>query len=586
MRKSLALALACMLVFGLMNFAQAEANDYELSAALTEEGLEVSLTNNTQEPITVTGVEMAARVELESQDPLSWGRNVLDESDELLGGEEELVIEPGATELIALIAPGLPDTWRPNNAADHTLALKTWVRIDDIFHNLGEVKIDLEPEPLGLELVLGSNSPTQHIDVEDVVLTLTNNTGASITISGPVVVQGIDHWSLEEGRERVRLGLTAGDTMTIPAGETENIAVLEPGRDISWRNFWSPQLQNLHAWINVDGEGLWWDEITHVIAGETSDTGLTGGAKFTADNLDGTATLTVNVEEATFSSGVVWNESAGNWEEAHSMVIIGPVTGMSKEDFAILKPIKDGVEFGEVLSVRETSTPGTYELVIGGFKDGEHDIYVELRADGEFMGVAQATDEEEGPVFTVEISSTKPIPSTLNPESGKYEAKLEFPVANISFSSDSQLTAELSLRRKGSSLNPAPAGAEPAGIFMDINVVAGDLGDSEITLEVKYSLDDIPVGMNENNLRLFRFNEDKGEWEELPDQEVDTDAKVIRVHLQGFSEFGVFEVEQISEEVPPTEELPATGAPVQTLFYLGMLLLLGGIALTARKQFA
>lgn len=580
MQKYLSLALACMLVFGLMSFAQAETDDYVLTAEMVDGSIEISLKNNSDALITVSDVEMAATVKPEGVDPLSWGRDVLDPKagDELLDGKDELDIQAGGEVVIAVVAPGAPDTWRPNNAADHTLHLNIWVKIGDSFHNLGEVNIELKPDLPELELAIGTHSPTQHSPIEDIVLTLTNNTEEKVTISGPVVIQGYGHWSVEKGEERVRVDLAAGDPIEIPAGETADIAILKPGGPTSWRNFWSPQILDLQVWIHVADKGWFHDVTEHVIAGELVMDIHDGTADFVTDNQDGTATLIVTVKDAVYKTGIVWDEDAKEWIEDKSTTVLDPVSGLGKENFAVLERIKDGGERvrGEVLSAKETGTPGEYEIV-WSFENGEHEIFVQTSVGDDVMGYL-GDPETETLTFKAEISSIKPIASTLDEESGKYEAKLEFPDADISFRADSEITADLSLRRKGSSLNPAPEGAKPAGIFMDINVVSGDLEDSEITLEVKYSLDDIPVGMNENNLRLFRFNEDKDAWEELPDQEVDTDAKVIRVQLQGFSEFGVFEVE------PATEELPATGAPMQPLLYLGMLFLLGGIVLITRKQ--
>lgn len=569
MRKLFSLALACLLVVGLVGVTQAqEGNDYILSAELNEYGeIVVTLENQSGDDITVTDVEMAVSI---AGTGLSWVKNILEEEvDAIPDDENPVVISTGGEHVIALLAPGLPDTWRPNDSSDHTLIFEAWVEIDGVVWHLDAFEVVMTP---GLvekgDLILGSISPTQHNPTESIYLTLTNNTGEDITISGDVVVQGTDYWSTEIGQHRFRVPLLGGESMDIPAGRTIQIAEVGAGAPGSWRNFWHPQILPLQAWVQIEDEGLWQSEsITHVIAGEDVSDMFEGSASFKNDNEDGTATITVsNLQCGEYSTGVV--KDGDEWiVNPGTFTPLGTATGLTKDHFQVLAWSGGGGEklLGEVISAQETAD-GKYDIV-WAYEDGDYNVFVQA-IDGDTFGYLGVPD------FAATISSTKPIESAVNPDSGKYEAALDFPVASISFSSETEIDADLNLRRKGSSLNPPPAGAAPAGLYMDINL-DGELDDCEIILEVKYSLDDIPVGMNENNLRLFRFNEEIGEWEQLPDQEVDTEKKVIRVTMLGFSEFAVFEV---------GDELPQTGTSIYLLIFAGLFLIAGGIIL--RKQFA
>lgn len=595
MKKHLSITLVCVLAVGLWGIVQAETDpsQYQLStdgSSIGGEVVVIRLANNSPEAITVTGVELAVTVKPaghpEHEPFPAWGRNVLDPAagDVILGGQPELVIEPEQTETIAVLAPGLPDTWRSHDTADHTMIITAWVEINGSFWRLDDVEHVIVPkEPLNYDLALGTNSPTGFDPSESIFLELTNNSGGTITISGDAVVQGIGHWSTQSGEERLRLPLLGGGNIEIAPGQTVPIAEIEPGPPMSWRNFYGPKIVDLKAWLLVDGAegaGMWQsDQICHAIAGEISEDGYGGWAKYSANNEDGTATITVRVDHAQFLYGVAIVDEQCVQYDSHS--IGSSVTGLSKEYFQVLQPLPSGGEevIGHIVSVREVE-PGIYNL-IWSYEDGAHTVFVQFLEQGYayYMSADYLNYPEvlhSNPLFDVEISSIKPIVPEQNPDTGKYEATLEYPTANISFSASSELNAEINVRRKGTSTNPVPPGANPTGIYLEINVVSGDLGDAEIVLEVKYSLEDIPPGMNEENLKLLRFNEDSNQWEILPDQEVDKEAKVIRVRMQGFSEFAVFELSGT--------ELPGTGTNATMMAYVGILLVMGGIVLLRRLQ--
>lgn len=586
LRKCLAMAMVCLLGIGLLSYARAESeSDYVLSTngpSTGGEPIEVILTNNSTESITVSGVELAVAVKPSAH----WDRNVLDPSqgDVILGGQDEITIEPEGMAVIAEIASGTPDTWRPNNASDYTLELNAWVRIDGVYWNLEPIDHVIVPGVISdYDLTLGTNSPTEYDPHESIILKLINNSADPVTISGEVVVQGTDDWSNQPGQQRISLPLLGGETMEIGPGETADIAEIEPGTPMSWQNFYGPKIIPIQAWVEVEGS-LWHSgEICHAIVGETSDESYFGWAKFKEDNGDGTATLTVRVDRGQMVSEVYVDETGCH--SSYEDVVGEPATGLGKERFQVLRQKPSGGEevIGHLVSVKERNTPGVYDL-IWSYQDGAHAVFVQVldpeRPDyAAYMGSNYENYPEQlysDPLFDAEISSKKPLTTVLNSDTGKYEATLEYPMVSLFFSSETDITGELSFQRKGTSVNPPPEGAKPAGIYFDINV-DGEL-DCDITLEISYSLDDIPVGMNENNLVIFRFNEDQGQWEALPNQEVDTQKKVIRVYMQGFSQFGIFEITDLPDE------LAETGMNIYRTVIIGLLLMGAGLVLISRRQ--
>ncbi|MTI94621.1 MAG: LPXTG cell wall anchor domain-containing protein [Firmicutes bacterium] len=594
MKKILTLALACSLVVGLFGVLGAETETVtdlyvlEDGSSTGGEAIELELTNTSDEAIEITDLEIQVTIHIDGAPDVVFSRTKLDSKtgDVLFDGEDSITINAKETETIAVLAPGLPDTWRSFDTADHTMKIAAWIQIADVgwhrLENIAEHTITPK-DPVNYELSL-STEPSEPGD--SIFLRLTNDSGTDVTIYGPAVVQPTGEWSNQDGEQREQFPLIGGESIAISSGETVEIVEIEPGAPQSWRNFYGPKVLNhLQIWVQTD-EGLWHsEEICHPIVGEEISETITGWAKFTADNEDGTATITARADHA--ESRTIVTAECSMIDE----YILGePARGLTKTDFQVLERLPNGGErtIGTVLSVRETE-PGLYELT-WSHNDGTHEVFVQiLDRENEQLAYYLNFDRElypdefdyVDPVFETHISTpVRPLVSNL--VDGRYQATLEYPSTKLTFSSDNELDADISFRRKGSSDNPNPANAKPAGIYMDINVVRGELNDCEITLEVSYDLDDIPPGMNETQLRLFRFNETKEEWELLPDQEVDTENKVIRVKLTGFSEFGIFEVEAADEE----DELAETGTNVYFYILLGLLLVIGGLALLRNRKLA
>ncbi len=95
----------------------------------------------------------------------------------------------------------------------------------------------------------------------------------------------------------------------------------------------------------------------------------------------------------------------------------------------------------------------------------------------------------------------------------------------------------ITVERYDTSTNPPPSDMDPAGIYLEISADPPLPEGSEVVLEVSYL--PLPPGVDETELKLYRYNETTGQWDDL-DAEVDTDKKVLRATLSGLSTFGIF----------------------------------------------
>ncbi len=122
----------------------------------------------------------------------------------------------------------------------------------------------------------------------------------------------------------------------------------------------------------------------------------------------------------------------------------------------------------------------------------------------------------------------------------------------------------------------APAGADPAGIYYEIEAL-GLMG-APVRIVVPYDPEKLPEGMEEKELRLYRYHE--GIWELLSDQEVDTTKHLVSGTTPGFSIFGLFVA---SEEPSERPELPQTNGYLPLALAGGLSVLLGTM-LSRRKR--
>ena len=606
-----------LLLGGVLPTAQADHYDYDLETNSPTDGdqaIVVEFTNNSGEEIEVSGP-----VEIKVWSPREWAVEELDPvGDEVFSGP--ITMAHGDTVTIAKIATGLPDTWRPYEQMDGELEFDLFIKIDGVYWRSPTlVHIVEKVGTPNYGLVLTTNSPTGWEQAyESIILKLKNDTNDTVTVSGPAVVQPLGRFT---GVDLERYDIIGGDTITIPAGETEDVVEIEPGSPVSWRALYFPQYVALQVWLQVDegelGPRLWQSLTTyHVVEGTLPIFGLwrrEGSVPKAADNMDGTATIGVKVNHHEW-----WNEFSVDtqYEQSDPRYVVDlsggmerePATSLTRDQFFVERYLEGGgmePAGGTLLSVRETA-PGDYELC-WSHEEGTHDIVLTASVPGsEEVWVLFETP----PPLAVTISAPpKKVDAELNPDTGQYEAQLSWSNVNLDISSAQEVDATISVQRKGDSSNPPGPGLTPAGIYMEINVTEGSLEGAEVLIEVAYSLEDLPSGMKESDLRLFRFNESRGEWELCGATEdergVDTDRKVIWAIVPGFSEFAVFEyspdakagaeagaeagveadVEAGAEEDEEAMvDLPATAGTLPLLPVAGLALATAGLAVLRRKR--
>jgi predicted ribosomally synthesized peptide with SipW-like signal peptide len=119
------------------------------------------------------------------------------------------------------------------------------------------------------------------------------------------------------------------------------------------------------------------------------------------------------------------------------------------------------------------------------------------------------------------------------------ETEVSFPTQGVEMKvkAGEDSNTVISVERFDSAPVDPPAGMDPAGTYLNIKTTTPLPAGSEIVLEVSYL--PLPPGVNEADLKLYRYNESTGQWVDLG-AEVDTVKKVLRVTLSGFSTFGVF----------------------------------------------
>lgn len=612
-----------LLLGGVLATAQADDYGYELkiieSPTYGDEPIVVEFTNDSDEDIEVSGpVKIKVWSPAEWYEWYEWAVEELDpDGDKVFSGG---TITAGDTVTIAEIAPGLPDTWRPYEQMDGELEFSLYIKIDgEYWHSPPLVHTVKKVETPNYDLVLTTNSPTwwKTPKGESIILKLTNNNGDPVTVSGPAVVQPLDM----EGNKIAdpeRHPLMGGDTMTIAAGVKDvDVAEIKPGAPVSWKALYVPQPVVLQVWFQVDegelGPRLWQSLITyHVVEGVLPIVGLSGAKGPAEDNKDGTATIGVTVNHHAW-----WNEfyADENYAQSDPRYVVGsaggspgkPATGLTRDQFFIQRPLEGGGQEhagGTLLSAREVAT-GYYELC-WCHEEGTYHIFLEASVPG----------SEEiwvlfGPPFMeVTISAPpKKVDAKLNPGTGRYEAQLSWRIVDLEISSAQEVDATIFLRRKGKSNHPPGPGLTPAGIYMEIEVTEGSLEGAEVLIEVAYSLEDLPPGMKESNLRLFRYNESRGEWELCGATEdergVDTDRRVIWAIVSGFSEFAVFEYSPdveagakagveagaeagvkagAEEDEEAMADLPATAGTLPLLPVAGLALATAGLAVLRRKR--
>lgn len=407
---------------------------------------------------------------------------------------------------------------------------------------------------------------------DPMVLQLENNSANSVTIEPPTEAKV---WIPDAGDDGVYYDWEVLDPawlafegeMELAPGETITIATILSGP--GWRDFFTTpgatrpgpvftDVYYVRVKIKVDGTELETNEATHTrlpfpepAAGEVSHAG--GGSRFLRDNGDGTGTFQV----------MDVSDKDDNL-----------ITGLGKDDFTVggehLR--HPAVPLGAIIGVVEIF-PGTYNL-IWHHEDGNYDGMLDLWVRDRPVGLG--FDE-------VSISSSPESRVVESYTSGEFmdfcEGKVNMSVntAEGSFA----LIADLYHEDKGK----ASPGLVPANLYLNLSR-SENIDGNTIRVEIDYDPEELPEGVDAASLKLFRYNEETGLWEEVDKQGVNLDENYIWMEIDSFSTYGVFvEAEEaVTENGEDEEELPPTGSrALMWMLSLGLLLCLAGAFLIKRR---
>lgn len=175
------------------------------------------------------------------------------------------------------------------------------------------------------------------------------------------------------------------------------------------------------------------------------------------------------------------------------------------------------------------------------------------------------------------------------------EIKLTFAQSGVTLVIDSPADdAYVSVTRYNADDRSAPAGAVPAGIYLRLER-SDNLAGATVRIEVAYDPDELPAGMCEDALRLYRYSEERGQWEIVARQGVDKEGQFLWAELDTFSLFGIFAGSPGEESATGDSErgdtgmpsdrpdLPQTSAGLPCCFISGLLALAGSFLLVRKK---
>jgi len=140
--------------------------------------------------------------------------------------------------------------------------------------------------------------------------------------------------------------------------------------------------------------------------------------------------------------------------------------------------------------------------------------------------------------------------------------------------------------------NDAPEGMIPAGIYLWIER-SDNLANASAHIDIPYDPENLPDGVTEDDLRLYRYNETTEKWDLIPTQGIDKENKILWAELDHFSKFGIFAEAELKPEEPEPEEpeseekpksdLPRTSGGLLYLMIPGLAGLTAGLLLIRGK---
>ncbi len=153
----------------------------------------------------------------------------------------------------------------------------------------------------------------------------------------------------------------------------------------------------------------------------------------------------------------------------------------------------------------------------------------------------------------------------------------------------------ISVTRFAAGESDAPAGMIPAGIYLRIEHGEFPEGTSA-RIEIEYDPEKLPEGVKEDDLRLYRYNEETEQWDLVSSQGIDKENGILWAELDDFSDFGIFadapeepEPDELKPEEPgkpedePKSALPRTYGGLSYFLLLGLFMLSAGFLLIRKK---
>ena len=139
--------------------------------------------------------------------------------------------------------------------------------------------------------------------------------------------------------------------------------------------------------------------------------------------------------------------------------------------------------------------------------------------------------------------------------------------------------------------NDAPEGM--IGRNLPVDRTAAITANASAHIDIPYDPENLPDGVTEDDLRLYRYNETTEKWDLIPTQGNNKENKILWAELDHFSKFGIFAEAELKPEEPEPEEpeseekpksdLPRTSGGLLYLMIPGLAGLTAGLLLIRGK---
>jgi hypothetical protein len=219
-----------------------------------------------------------------------------------------------------------------------------------------------------------------------------------------------------------------------------------------------------------------------------------------------------------------------------------------------------------------------------GWPEGTYEIRLFVNGDGSVQFTTAAfptfTLEEKAaaaggfgaPVYPPGVTNLRRVVDSqgvfgqdVTAESADGNVELSIPEDTVGLTADGDPLVQISIFEMEDPPEP-PADKKVIGLTYDIGPDGAIFtGDPPVTLSFTYDPDEIPEGVDEEELVIAVWDEDAGEWVELTNISVNPDTNTITGEISHFTAFSVLSpTEPAVEEAPPTPTPPTPAPPTPT----------------------